>query len=149
MGRKAETEKITEADTATVLNIEHIRAHVSPGGDFTDFEVKYVGLDAVTVRVPFSEYHKLMHEVRNASSVMMTRQRNLVDKGRRHIVELIDSAFTPADISVLIDRETFDRILVLQFADNAPMTIRVSARGVDRLFNEITDAIATAKGRTN
>lgn len=117
------------------------RAQVSDDGDSTSFACQYTHQRPFLCRVGIEEIGPILNEIRSASNIMVNRQRLKLDKGAEKMLGMCANALRPVANDVIIDPATGDRLFILQFADHAPIVIRMSVAEVAIGLHTLEEAV--------
>lgn len=103
-----------------------IRGGVDLDGGAAHFDVAFTNQTAFRAAIPFNVMPVVLAEIRAASALMLQRQSIHLDRGQEALLSLCETALRPAQVDVLIDPLTGDRIFLHQFFDHAPIALRAS-----------------------
>lgn len=129
---------IADNNTEKIDRLERLRAHVSPDGESTTFTVKYANREELKVCIPIEQIASVYAEVRYAANAMLARQSQVYDQGARKLLEMIELAASPAEMSVMIDPTNNDRLAIFQFKTQAPIVLRMTAQETRELARKIS-----------
>lgn len=118
--------------------LERLRAHVSPDGDSTTFTVKYANREELKVYIPIEQIANVFAEVRYAANAMLARQSQVSDRGARKLLEMIELASSPAEMSVMVDPTNNDRLAIFQFKTQAPIVLRMTPAECRELARKVS-----------
>ena len=119
-----------------VQELRGIRSVIHPDGSDAKLTL-YTGDGSISMTATLGEISAIDTEIRSAAEIMQYRQAMKKDAGAAAFEELFLTALRPADIAVIIDKPTGDRLLVLQFTDRLPIVIRLSPEAMETTLRKI------------
>jgi len=120
-----------------------LRSAVDHEGEFVSFDLHFTNQHPFKLRIEPAEMASIFSEIRQASTVMLTRQRLHLDHGASRLLEMMEAALRPDTFDAVMDPTNLDRVLIYQFAQHAPIAIRMSAPDI-ALARTRSDAAAYA-----
>lgn len=102
------------------------RAFVAPEGERAMLQLGLAGGVIARYAVSLEAMALLNDEVRTAAGVMLRRQRLGLDRGATALAALTNAALNPTRVDMVCDRRTGDWVFLHQFADHAPVALRLS-----------------------
>lgn len=131
----------SDKNTEKIERLERLRAHVALDGETTTFTVKYSNREELKVCIPIEQIGSVFAEVKYAANAMLARQSLVYDQGARKLLEMIELASSPVEMSVMIDPTNNDRLAVFQFKTQAPIVLRMTpaeCRELARKFSTVS-----------
>lgn len=113
-----------------------VRAAVHPDGNEAKLTL-HTSRGSVTVTVLHEQLSAINAEIHAAAALMLYRQAMQADEGMTAFEDAFRAALMPADCSVSIDRQTSDRLFMLQFRDRLPLAIRMTPEQVADALDQI------------
>ncbi|RUU29724.1 hypothetical protein [Mesorhizobium sp. M6A.T.Ce.TU.016.01.1.1] len=113
-----------------------VRAAVHPDGNEAKLTL-HTSHGSVTVTVQHEQLAAIHAEIQAAAALMLYRQAMQADEGMTAFEDAFRAALMPADCSVSIDRQTSDRLFMLQFIDRLPLAIRMTPEQVAEALEQL------------
>ncbi|RWQ12377.1 hypothetical protein [Mesorhizobium sp.] len=114
-----------------------VRAIVHPDGNDARLTL-HTNSGSIDLVVSHEFISAIHAEIHNAATRMLYRQAMRADEGVAAFDDVLRAALRPADCHVIIERDTADRVFVLQFRDRMPLAIRMAPEQVADSLDQLT-----------
>lgn len=145
MGTDFQTIRLEEPEeprSSTHEVVLGLRADVHPDGDSTSVAVHFSNMPPFRVHVPLAQAGPILNELQHAAVQMVNRQQLHLDRGASQIIALCEQAARPAQLQILVEPLTHDRVFIFQFSDRAPISVRISPAELPIMLAQLARAIA-------
>jgi hypothetical protein len=119
-----------------------LKAEVEPDGSATLFTYCFTNGPAFDVMSTLEELAPTQNTICQAANLMVNRSSLAPDGGNSRLLEACAVALEPLHTEFIVDPVTGDRLIIYQFQNHAPLTIRLPIDEVESIRARYLEAIA-------
>lgn len=143
--------RVAEAEAATRSNVEpkspepihdfrNLTAVVHPEGEDAKVTI-HTTAGPIKLSVALEYIARANTEIRRAAILMTYRASMKKDEGEASLSEILRTALSPDEVSVVVDKQTGDRFWILQFDGHSPIVIRMTPELGDKANRDLAQIL--------